>query len=168
MDFETIVETTRLLLEDWAERIETFPPQRLDVYMRRSEDLVPAVAGLRVKRLGYLAGITGLDPDAESEDLEVLYHFCPGAAILTLRIPVPKSDASIPSLCAIIPNAEPFERELSEMFGISVTGLRNPDRLYLPEDWPEGLFPMRKGVDSDSLAERVAEHVDGRMKGEVA
>ena len=164
MDFEALVETTRLLLEDWAERIETFPPQRLDVYMRHRQDLVPAVAGLRVKRLGYLAGITGLDPSVESEDLEVLYHFCPGAATITLRILVPKSDASIPSLCAIIPSAEPFERELSEMFGINVVGLRNPERLYLPEDWPAGLFPLRKGIDSQSLAERVG----GRMKDEVA
>lgn len=164
MEFETLVETTRLLIEDWAERIETLPPQRVDVYMRRGQDLVPAVAGLRVKRLGYLAGITGLDPGVESENLEVLYHFCPGNAVINLRIPVPKSEAALPSLSAIIPSAEPFERELSEMFGITVVGLRNPDRLYLPEDWDAGIFPLRKNFDPQSLAQRVAEGRSGSLK----
>jgi Ni,Fe-hydrogenase III component G len=163
MDFDTITETTRLLVEDWAERIETTAPNRLDVYMKRKEDLIPAVAGLRVKRLGYLAGITGLDPGMESEDFEVLYHFCPGSAIINLRVRVPKTAANVPSLCAIIPSAESFERELSEMFGIIVVGLRNPERLYLPEDWEEGLFPLRKDLDSQTLADRISVQMKAKV-----
>jgi Ni,Fe-hydrogenase III component G len=33
------------------------------------------------------------------------------------------------------------------MFGITVTGLRNPERLYLPEDWPVEVYPLRKDFD---------------------
>ena len=144
MDVETALNTARLLVEEWAEEFISPAPNRLDVRLKRPEDIVPAATGLRVKRLGYLAAITGLDPGAESETLEVLYHFCAGEAVITLRLRLPKSDARLPTLYEIIPSAEPFERELSEMFGVTVIGARNPEHLYLPDGWPEGHYPLRK------------------------
>lgn len=154
MDNETIFETARLLIDELAESFETPEPNRLDAHLHRREDLIVAVAGLRVKRLGYLACITGLDPGADVDYLEVLYHFCPDAALINLRLKVPKADATLPSLSGIIPSAESFERELSEMFGITITGLRNPERLYLPEDWQDGVFPLRKDFDPLKIAHR--------------
>jgi membrane-bound hydrogenase subunit beta len=50
----------------------------------------------------------------------------------------------VPSLSEIIPSAESPEREVREMFGIDFDGLRNADRLYLPDDWPAAVFPQRK------------------------
>lgn len=144
MDPDEIFNTTRLLMEDLADQVEMTAPNRIDVFLNRREDLMTAVAGLRVKRLGYLACITGLDPGKEEENLEVLYHFCPNAVTINLRVWVPKTEPTVESLSSIIPGAEPFERELSEMFGITVQGLRNPDRLYLPEDWESGVYPLRK------------------------
>jgi Ni,Fe-hydrogenase III component G len=149
MDIETVIETARLLVAEWTETAKTPAANRLDVVLKKPEDLVPAVAGLRVKRLGYLAAITGLDLGADAGQLEVLYHFCTGPVTITLRARLPREDgkAAVPTLSSIIPSAEPFERELSEMLGISVVGLPNPDRLYLPDDWPEGDYPLRKDFD---------------------
>ena len=147
MDPENTFETVHLLLDDWAERFESPEPTRLEVYMRQVDDLVPAVVGLRVKKLGYLAAIVGLDPGIESEELEILYHFCVEQLIIILRFRVPKLNGSVPSLWEIIPSAESFERELCEMYGITIAGLRNPGHLYLPDDWKEGVYPLRKGVD---------------------
>ena len=84
--------------------------------------------------------------------MEVVYFFCPGDATIALRVRVPHENPELPSLCEIVPGAESFERELSEMFGIEVTGLITPDRLYLPDDWPEGVYPMRKDFDPKVLA----------------
>lgn len=151
MDTEEIFLTARLLIEDLASKIEQPAPNCLDIYLQRRADLITAVAGLRVKRLGYLACITGLDPGPEQSALEVLYHFCPDAALINLRVEVPKTDATIPSLCSIIPSAESFERELQEMFGIKVTGLRNPAPLYLPDDWQTGVYPLRKDFDPEHI-----------------
>jgi Ni,Fe-hydrogenase III component G len=151
MDTEEIFLTTRLLIEDFALKIEQPAPNWLDVTLRQRADLIPAVAGLRVKRLGYLACITGLDPGPEQASFEVLYHFCPAAVFINLRVEVPKTDPSIPSLCSIIPSAESFERELQEMFGITVTGLRNPAYLYLPDDWQAGVYPLRKDFDPGQI-----------------
>ena len=144
MNLDPKIHTAQLLVGEWAERMETPTPSSLDVYMKNPKDLVPAVAGLRVKRLGYLSAITGLDPSKEDQNLEVLYHFCTGPVVITLHLQLPKSDPTIPSLCEIVPSAEPFEREVSEMFGIAFPGIRNPDRLYLPDDWEEGVYPLRK------------------------
>jgi NADH-quinone oxidoreductase subunit C len=138
--------------EDWVTETERPEPHRLDVRLARLEDLVPIVVGLRVKRLGYLGAITGLDPQGGEQDLEVLYHFMDGAAIITLRVQVPRENAAIPTLSGVIPAAEPYERELSEMFGVTIQGIRNPDRLYLPEDWPADVYPLRKDFDPAALS----------------
>ncbi len=153
MDLETIFLTARLLVEDWADKVETPAPNRLDFYMKRIEDLVAAVAGLRVKRLGYLSCITGLDPGAEFPTLEVLYHFCSGPAIITLRFMVAKTGGVVPTLTQIIPSAESFERELSEMFGLEISGLRNKDYLYLPDDWQAGFYPLRKDFNPSQITQ---------------
>jgi Ni,Fe-hydrogenase III component G len=139
----------------WFWTLETVEPEpgRLDVFMRSSEDLVPLVTALRVKRLGYLAAITGLDLGAEAAELEVLYHFCAGSAVITLRLRLPVEAPVVPTLSKIIPIAEIFERELSEMFGITVTGLAAPHHLYLPDEWPDAVYPLRKEFDAQCLAE---------------
>jgi Ni,Fe-hydrogenase III component G len=137
--------------------METPTPVRLDVYLKRPQDLVHAVAGLRVKRMGYLAAITGIDLGAEAGEIEVLYHFCTGPVIVTLRLRTPRDAAEVPTLSEIIPSAEPFERELKEMFGITVNGLRNPERLYLPDDWLAGIYPLRKDYDPQVPQEKGAQ-----------
>jgi membrane-bound hydrogenase subunit beta len=58
----------------------------------------------------------------------------------------------VPTLTEVIPSAEPFERELSEMFGVTIAGLEAPDHLYLPDEWPALAYPQRKDFDASVLA----------------
>jgi len=53
-------------------------------------------------------------------------------------------DAKVPSICHIIPSATLYERELMEMFGITVEGTPDTGKLLLPDDWPDGVYPLRK------------------------
>lgn len=135
--------------ENWLWTTETARPEqnRLDITLTTPDDLIPIVVGLRVKRLGYLSAISGLDLGAEVDEFELLYHFCIAAAVITLRLRIPRKNGSVQSLCEIIPSAEAFEREISEMFGVTVIGLRNPEHLYLPDDWVEDQHPLRKDFD---------------------
>ncbi len=82
-----------------------------------------------------------------------MYHFCNRSAIVNLRVRLPHDNAAIPSICAIKPGATFFERELSEMFGIEVLGTPNPDRLFLPDDWPQDVHPLRKDFVVPPLGE---------------
>jgi NADH:ubiquinone oxidoreductase subunit C len=143
---ERSLEIARQLAEFWAWRLETRQPEpnRLDIVMASPDDVVPFAAGLRVQRIGTLAAITGLDLGPEAGELELLYHFCHGSAVITLRLKLDRSQAVVPSLTGIIPNAESSERETAEMFGVTFAGLRAMPRLYLPDDWPAGHYPLRK------------------------
>ena len=137
---------------DWATETSRPSPKMLDVKVKQVNELVAIVVALRVKRLGYLSAITGIDLGPEAGEMEVLYHFCPGDAVITLRVRVPRENPILPSLSEIIPSAEVFERELHEMFGIQITGLRINEHLYLPEDWPDGVYPLRKDFDPHVLS----------------
>jgi Ni,Fe-hydrogenase III component G len=137
---------------DWATETSRPLPKQLDVKVKLIKELVPIIVGLRVKRLGYLAAITGIDLGPEVGEMDVLYQFCPGDVVITLRVRVPRQEAMLPSLCEIIPSAEVFERELQEMFGIQMLGLHTTEHLYLPDDWPDGVYPMRKDFDPQILS----------------
>ena len=144
------------LLEPYTQATNQPAHNRLDVTIAVT-DLVTAVQTLHQAKWGYLAAITGLDLGVDSGQLEVLYHFCAGAAVVTLRVKVEPETASadlraiVPTICSIIPSASFFERELSEMLGITVTGTPNPDRLFLPDDWPDGVYPLRKDFQMEMV-----------------
>jgi Ni,Fe-hydrogenase III component G len=141
-----LLATAEQLLSSWIQSQETPGPNRLDVVVA-VYDLLPAVQVLQQSGWGYLAAITGLDLGPEAGQIEVLYHFCSGAAVVTLRVPIERDAAVVPSLCGAIPSAGVFERELMEMFGVTVDGAPNTDRLFLPDEWPEGVYPLRKDFE---------------------
>ena len=157
MKLEELLNSAETLVAPWTVGLTRFEGRRLDIVLKR-EDLVAAVAALMVGPWGYLAAITGLDlpwpkmpPKADAppappleDQLEVLYHFVEGAAVVTLRVRVPYSDARVPSICGPVPTATLYERELQEMFGITVEGTPVTDKLLLPDDWPDGVYPLRK------------------------
>lgn len=129
-------------------------PNWINAVLATPDDLAPIVVALRAKHLGWLSAITGLDPGLEAGYLEVLYHFSTAGAVITLRLRTPRQSPVVPTLSDIIPTAEVFERELHEMFGIEVIGLRNANKLYLPDDWPDGVYPLRKDFDPAVLNPR--------------
>ena len=59
-----------------------------------------------------------------------------------VRVQVPESDPTLPSLFPVWPGTEAMEREVWDMFGIAFDGHPDLTRILMPEDW-EG-HPLRK------------------------
>jgi Ni,Fe-hydrogenase III component G len=154
---EEILQNARELLKSWTQS-ETLPEtNRIDIVIK-AEDIKPCVTALLDKDWGYLSAITALDR-AEFEavegstekkvvagkgNIEVLYHFCSGPVVTTLRIALPYNKAKIDTICDIIPSATLYEREAAELLGIEFVGTPTSAHLLLPDDWPDGVYPLRK------------------------
>ncbi len=81
-----------------------------------------------------------------SGDLEVLYHFCEGPSILTLRVPVSRDGRGRAEPMPRHPGSErACKRELMEFFRIVVEGSPDTSRLYLPDDRPYGDLSAAQG-----------------------
>ncbi len=58
--------------------------------------------------------------------------------------PVPQDDLRIDSITPAVPGADWAEREFRDAVGVHPQGHPDPRRLLLPDDWPEGVHPLRR------------------------
>ncbi len=65
---------------------------------------------------------------------------------LTVRAILDRDNPEIPTITDLIPGAKWAENEIQDLLGMTVTGHPDPRRLVLPDDWPAGIFPLRKEV----------------------
>lgn len=143
MTTESLLEEAVQLIGDKAAAQSVPEPGRIDLAVEPVR-LLECVGALTKAQWGYLSSITGLDLGPQDGHIEALYHFCRMAAVLTLRVSMPRENAVVPSVCGVIPAATLFERELMEMFGVVCEGTPDSRRLFLSDDWPAGVYPLRK------------------------
>lgn len=77
-------------------------------------------------------------------DFSVFYHFISIGRNrdLMLKVALNENDLNIPTLTGLFPNANWYERETWEMFGITFTGHPHLTRILMPQTW-QG-HPLRK------------------------
>ena len=63
---------------------------------------------------------------------------------ITVKTYIPATDPTYPSVTCKVPAAVWYEREAYDMYGLVAEGLPDPRRLVVSDDWPEGLYPLRK------------------------
>lgn len=89
-----------------------------------------------------LCAITGLD---EINRFGIIYHLAnENGIVLSLKIFIPKDKPLISSITKYFSSAEIYEREIVDLFGINVEGLPQGKRYPLPDNWPQGQYPLRK------------------------
>lgn len=89
---------------------------------------------------------TGVDAERFEVVVNMIAHTPPRRA--RLRVQVPESDPTVPTLFDLFPGVEAMEREAFDMFGLVFDNHPDPTRILMPEDW-DG-YPLRKdfGVGS--------------------
>ncbi|HDR73960.1 MAG TPA: NADH-quinone oxidoreductase subunit C [Methanoculleus sp.] len=143
-------------ITEWAEGVKKTPNRAVWIRMSRDvfHDAVQCLVDLDYPHLGVISGAD------IGDEIELLYHMWiyfgeRGREIkVTLAVSLQKSDLSIPTIADIIPGAVYSEREKQEMLGIRVVGIPDSRGLFLPPDFPEGVYPWRKdetGIREDMV-----------------
>ena len=125
----------------------------------KREKLLEVVVYRKEKHgFGHVTTRTGVDM---GDGYEVVYHLRSEGFCLSLKVPVPKDDPKVPSIVGVINGAVLYEREVNDLLGVFPEGHPDPQRLILDYDWPEGVHPLRKEWDIQTIREKV----DGKRWG---
>lgn len=99
--------------------------------------VVGRLAGLG---LSHVVAMTGVDM---KEGIDLLLHL--GSSLMvTVRVRLDPSDPKIGSVSDILPGAEMREREVHDLLGVEFEGHPSPARFMVSEDWPAGVYPLRR------------------------
>lgn len=96
--------------------------------------------------------ITGIDSE---HCFEVMYHFSndeTGCIVTVKALIRDRTTPRIASLAGLVPGAEWIEREVHDLLGIEFEGHPNLRRLLLADDWPQGVYPLRKEFRDEKVA----------------
>ena len=108
------------------------------------KDIIKHLLALQFPHLSVISG-NDLGPT-----IELIYSFTinygkrMNETVLNLSVELPKSNPEIETICDYIPGALIGEREKQEFLGVKIIGIPDNRRLFLPDDFPEGVFPWRR------------------------
>ena len=123
--------------------VDLFDKSPTRVYIEIKPSSLVKVAKYVFEELGARFNIaSGLDARSH---MEILYHFTLEEInlLISFRVKLDKSKPEIDSLTSLFEAANWIEREIHEMLGINFKGHPDLRRLLLPDDWPEGVYPLK-------------------------
>jgi len=135
---------------------QKYPQAVLDVARQTADQLTVTVKPetlpdvmefLYYGRGGWLSVIVGNDERAISNVYAAYYVLSleeDDKCFITVRTEINPDTLEFPSVTPRVPACVWGERELRDMFGLRPVGLPDERRLVLPDDWPDGLYPLRK------------------------
>ncbi len=131
-----------------------------ETYLTVKKDAAVRICDYLYHTLDFpLISIFATDERAKDRCFKIHYIFsCKGDTFIIIKIKVEETSLRFATLTHKIPAANWYEREIQDMFGLIPEGHPDPRRLINFEDWPEGLYPLRKDFDISTKP--------GRMKGE--
>ncbi len=141
-DLEAVVQQLKELVADLS--VDWTRPHPNRVYISVEKQNVRELGRIIFEDFGArFATATGSDV---GEELEVIYHFAYDAVglVANMRVRTPKGDPVVPSVTPVVPAAEWIEREMNDLVGIVFEGHPDPRRLILADNWPEGVYPLRR------------------------
>jgi NADH-quinone oxidoreductase subunit C/D len=161
------LEPAEQVSQDGIKTVWIDPPRLVDFCSAAKND--PA------QNFAMLLDITAVDerwrthkPHPRAQDFTLVYHLLrhQDAAELHIKVPLCADALRAPSLCALWPNANWYEREIWDMFGISFDGHPALRRILMPESW-QG-HPLRKDHVSRATEQGPFVMSDAMIQAELA
>ena len=148
-------------LSDAIKDITVKGGDRIYVEVKRDR-LVDAVAEVYLGLGGYLSTMIGTDDRDVDGHYRLFYVFSieegiepvRGKPWIIIHTKIPWDDPKFYSTTPKVPAASWYEREVRDLLGLEPVGHPDPRRLVLPDDWPEGLYPLRKDFKFDEKPPR--------------
>ncbi len=140
---DTIENALREKLGEAVLGITVRSPRRVYVQVEK-KNLYEAAQVLFQQLKARYATATGMQIDG---GFELMHHFALDAdnVMVTLQAKTGDSDPEFDSLTPLIDGSDYIERELHDLLGIGFKGHPNQEgRFILPEEWPEGVYPLRR------------------------
>lgn len=137
--------------------IEILGERSKKVYIEIKQESLVKVASYIFKDLkARFSTASGVDM---RQHMEILYHFLIEDInlLISLRVKLQKPKLEIDSLSPIFEGANWIEREIHEILGIKFKGHPGLRKLLLPDDWPDGVYPLRRDYkewDKDAIRDR--------------
>ena len=146
------------LLEEFGDRIRDLVVEDDKIYVLISSADLPDVTDFVYWKLGgYLVNVAGSDERRYNGSYGLYYIFsiedgldekAPKPWIIVYTY-VPQYELVLPSTTSRVPAASWYEREVMDLLGLKAEGHPDPRRLVLPDDWPEGVYPLREDYKYD-------------------
>lgn len=126
-------------------------------WLEVDKDVLPATVKALYDRfdITHLATIVGED----LRDCFLVNYILAGPVVITVGVKVDRENPEVPSLASTVAGALVYEREIHDLFGIVPVGHPDLTRQALPEDWPAGVFPLRKDVKMPGSSGQTIEEV---------
>ena len=138
-----VVENIRAGLGEKLRNVEVRSPRRVYIDIA-PDDLVQTVRYLFSDLGARYVIASGMQV---ADGFEVLHHFAFDSdhIVVSVRVKVELENPQLESITPLIKGAGFIEREMYDLLGIKFRGHPNPRRLILSDDWPEGVYPLRRG-----------------------
>jgi len=142
--FKTKVKTAQIKRQTFGSKKK----EAINIWMKIDKSIFKeTIKHLKDLQFPHLAVVSGNDLE---KNIELIYHFTLnydnplGEITFNISVDLPKQKPEIESICDIIPGALVTEREKQEMLGVKIKGIPDTRRLFVPDDFPEGVYPWRK------------------------
>lgn len=141
--------------------------QRLYILLPGEEigKIIPIISKIFLFRLIF---IFASDDRKEKGSFGIYYVFSYAREdkFLIIESRVEEKEPSFPSITPFLPQADWFEREIHDLFGLVPRGHPDPRPLVLHEDWPKEIFPLRKDFKSGKVPRVEGDYPFDQVAGE--
>lgn len=126
-------------MQDWCRATR---PRRISAEVPRQNVIKVIAYSKDILHFGSLCTITGLD---NGGNYDLIYHLADEQGIvLNIKISAPKTDPVFDTVTEYYHGATLYEIEACNLFGLIIKGIPEDIRYPLPDDWPNGQYPLRK------------------------